>query len=165
MANRKAISTMSAAPVPITLNGTEYMFKPLDGDDLGELESWLKHRPLEELREQFNAFPELFPPEDRQALVIQAMKDSKDFALNKQEGAAALHTMEGVRYMLWLGLREALQKTDPHITRESIFKLVQLKDIGHVKAMLDDVSGLTGDDEDEDEPSPGEALGVADTQA
>ena len=141
---RKTIATMVAAPVPITIRGKEYRFTPLTGDNLGELEAWLREQPLERLRERFERFPELFTPEMREKLVLDAMNAADSFSLEDVEHAKHLHSVAGLGYILWMGLRDSLCKDYPNMTRADVFGLVELADLADLKATIDRVSGLAG---------------------
>jgi len=117
--------------IEVELKGKKYILNEPDITELALFESHIKSQRLE----LFLGASKNMPPEDRQGAINAILKTPID----PEEIGAELSSIEGVRYMAYLVLKD-----NPGVTLEGMGEIVYLANLGDVIAILD---GLGGEDE------------------
>ena len=126
------LAKMAAKAVTLTVGGEEYAFSPLTLDDLAEFEAWYES---ERLQRGLDALGD-GAPGDRVQLISQ-MGDA-----GAADIAQAMQSLRGVRQILWYSLRKAR----PEITPSESGALVNLANLEEMRALLDQLIGLNGEE-------------------
>ena len=122
----------AASPMPIMMNGIQYMMSPLADFDLGALDNWVRGEVIKAAQA---SVPTDAPQEQHDKVFDRALRVSITVTWASETGAAMLGTVPGMAQFIWQGIRgnhpemtvAAVEKaivTDPNAIAEgmNVFK-------------------------------------------
>ena len=107
----------TASPAPIVLGGVEYSVSPLDDNDMGEIDLWLRTNLIKTARA---SIPPDASAEEKERIERLAMREAQELSWMSRAGQRQLATLDGICRLLY----QTLKKKHPDITFETIRKLV-----------------------------------------
>lgn len=110
--------SVTAAPHPVTLGGKEYRMSPLTDGDFEELNNWLRSGVIQMARKSLTPG---MTTEEREETLAVAMREARKVSYLSDTGRAAMTTVEGTAYLMWLGLRRNHADLTPEQVREALF--------------------------------------------
>lgn len=125
---------MAGSPIEIELGGNKLKFSPITIGDLADFEAWCIS---ERIKSAIQAMGDIKSSE--KIALIQGIQAS-----NSVNVMAELSTIKGILHMIWLSLRTH----QPNITEAEVGKLVGVKNLGELQALVDKLA-YSGQDEDD----------------
>lgn len=110
--------------VAIEIGGKSYQISPITIGDMAALEAKLKGERLS----LFLANSAGLVPAERQNIIVRLCTS----AIDEESVAAAMSSLDGVRFLLW----KSLSKKQPKTTIEDVSELVNLTNINEVATIL-----------------------------
>lgn len=138
------VSSATAVPAFLELNGKQYRLRPLSPRDLGELERFLADAPIHKVKRQLGILGEDALPEERKLMIREAQAQSElQSSLTTPAGLAASQSFEGFQFTFWLSIRDS----SPGITLEEAAALVTAENFEEIQVYiksLNEEDGATG---------------------
>jgi len=140
------ISTATAAPSEITIDGKDYIVSKLTLRDLGYIEQWMRDALVASGRENIKD-PELTNSE-RQLVLKEAYAAAAQTSLGNDFASAMLESIEGLLRLAWLSLRKEnmiiVGKNACKLTLDNVAEILHSRDV--LLSIVDMAAGLSGFD-------------------
>jgi len=136
-----SVSKMTKTPVVLLgPDGTkEFLLAPLEPSELGELEQWVRNKPIKVFKERIEELGDMLTPDERLVMLRVAMDEStKSGSLTEPKAQVILNSIEGLQFVLLLMLR----KNHPDLKYEDVRPLLTADNILLVKAKIDEANNL-----------------------
>lgn len=128
------VSRMTKTPTEIECKGETYLIAPLEVSDLGKLETWVSELPLRKAKRQIEVLGDSLTPEIKEKILNEAIeKSNNQIDISSEKAQAALESLAGVGYLLFLSLR----KNHPEIKENEAIDLISMDTLKDVKDKLD----------------------------
>ena len=147
---RSQFANALGVPVEEVLNGVKVKLSLLTLGDLAEFERWVEGKAFRLLADNLDDIDDSKLSEQiiSQALnKIMRPTEDESSEFDKHVGKE-MTKPSGMQYLLWLSIR----KKDPEITMEEVGCLITLNNLEKIGFVLDRISGLGGNDSDENPP-------------
>lgn len=137
------LATNSKTPRKITLARKSYLIPPLAFSDLSSTIQWIKENrtgPLDTLGDMVRMG---VPPESMREVVIKAYADARNWPprFGSVEWAAAFDTLDGLIFLLTLGLRRG----QPDLTDEEIKHVADNVSVVELSEYIEAIHGVEKD--------------------
>ena len=108
---------LSAAPFEITIGGKEFKLSPLNDEDYGCFEQWVRGKYVRHWKESTIDLDS----DERVTLLREAFEKASTFTVTGPECMQAMVTLSGMVKLIWLAAR----KNHAEITEVNIFSLLE----------------------------------------
>lgn len=149
---RSQFANALGIPVEEELNGVKVKLSLLTLGDLAEFERWVEGKAFRLLADNLKNFEDK-DPAIADKIITQALNKvvrPTDDESNEFDNLVSreMSKPSGMQFLLWLSIK----KTDPEITMEEVGCLITINNLEKIGLVLDRISGLGGQDSDENPP-------------
>lgn len=121
------MADVTAAAMPVVLEGVEYWMTPLDDRDIEELNNWLRSTVISMARQSLT--PSMTRAE-REEILDSAMRTARRMSWMSEDARSVMSTIDGVTRVMWQGMR----KRHPNLRHEDL-RAALLRDENNILAL------------------------------